>query len=534
MRSSQPGRRTTAALLLVALVVAGCKESPQGGRGVDLGSALDASRDAAAAGDALRDASGSADAGGDGAGSVDARRDGKPSADARRDAGAARDGRPAPDRGTADRGMADGLSPVTGKTYYVAPGGTDTNPGTQALPFKTLQKGGSALAAGDRLVVRGGLYAETVTFSRSGSAAQPIQIVAFSGETPVVEGAKGRPTTWGCLVTVSGAYVQLSGLEVRNSDWMGLCLEGSHGLARAMNVHDNQEQGIFVSGSNSLVESCHVWQNAARNRPGSTPYAGGGWACALCAARNLVSGVTLRGNRSHDNWGEGISTFESTGTVIEDNIVYNNHSNIYVSDAVNALVQRNLVYHTGSPVVTNGSHAGIMMGDEKNTATYPGSQGITIVNNLVLGCARNVFWWQGFQHGMKNVLIAHNTLVNSSSEAGIVLNSGPHQNVRVENNLVLQEGGLPVGAFDTFTGLSFSSNLWSKAPPSGAARAGDVVGDPKLARTGPTTAGQLLPDYFKVQSSSPGINKGKVLSEVQEDFFRKARGTSPDLGAHEL
>ncbi len=52
------------------------------------------------------------------------------------------------------------------KTYYVSSGagagarqaGDDANPGTKALPFKTLPKAVAALQSGDTLVVRGSEY----------------------------------------------------------------------------------------------------------------------------------------------------------------------------------------------------------------------------------------------------------------------------------------------------------------------------------------------------------------------------------------
>jgi len=40
--------------------------------------------------------------------------------------------------------------------YYVAPTGSDSNPGTQASPFATLQKGADTAVAGDTVWLRGG------------------------------------------------------------------------------------------------------------------------------------------------------------------------------------------------------------------------------------------------------------------------------------------------------------------------------------------------------------------------------------------
>ncbi|HEY1332732.1 MAG TPA: DUF1565 domain-containing protein, partial [Myxococcaceae bacterium] len=46
-------------------------------------------------------------------------------------------------------------------TFYVAPTGSDTNPGTMAQPFATIARGQMAAAAGDTVFFRGGTYAFT-------------------------------------------------------------------------------------------------------------------------------------------------------------------------------------------------------------------------------------------------------------------------------------------------------------------------------------------------------------------------------------
>src|SRR5262245_60270523 len=42
--------------------------------------------------------------------------------------------------------------------WYVAPGGNDTNPGTIAQPFQTIQKAQTVVSPGDTFYIRGGTY----------------------------------------------------------------------------------------------------------------------------------------------------------------------------------------------------------------------------------------------------------------------------------------------------------------------------------------------------------------------------------------
>jgi len=51
--------------------------------------------------------------------------------------------------------------------YYVSPAGDDTDPGTLASPFKTIQRAADAMRAGDTCYIREGTYREAVTVAQS-------------------------------------------------------------------------------------------------------------------------------------------------------------------------------------------------------------------------------------------------------------------------------------------------------------------------------------------------------------------------------
>jgi hypothetical protein len=82
------------------------------------------------------------------------------------------------------------------KTIYVAPGGKETNSGSVNAPFKTIQQAVNAALQGDTIIVRGGTYRETVSTSRSGTAAAPITIASYKGETVTVSGADVITDEW--------------------------------------------------------------------------------------------------------------------------------------------------------------------------------------------------------------------------------------------------------------------------------------------------------------------------------------------------
>jgi hypothetical protein len=89
--------------------------------------------------------------------------------------------------------------------YFVATDGSDSNSGSSlASPFRTIQRGANALAAGDTLWVRAGTWRESVSITKTGTAAAPIVIAAYGTEHPVLKGSQvvtgwvrdSRPGVW--------------------------------------------------------------------------------------------------------------------------------------------------------------------------------------------------------------------------------------------------------------------------------------------------------------------------------------------------
>jgi hypothetical protein len=105
---------------------------------------------------------------------------------------------------TAAAGLqAEGAAP-TQATFYVSPAGSDENPGTEAKPFKTIERArGAVRAAGARMtgdlvvVLRGGLFRleQPLQFEPRDSGKNGHRVIYrnYPGERPVLSG--GRPVT---------------------------------------------------------------------------------------------------------------------------------------------------------------------------------------------------------------------------------------------------------------------------------------------------------------------------------------------------
>lgn len=74
------------------------------------------------------------------------------------------------------------------KKFVDAATGSDTAVGSEQAPWKSLRFALRQLKPGDTLYLRGGIYYETVSLTRSGTAEAPITIASYPGELATVDG----------------------------------------------------------------------------------------------------------------------------------------------------------------------------------------------------------------------------------------------------------------------------------------------------------------------------------------------------------
>jgi hypothetical protein len=84
---------------------------------------------------------------------------------------------------------ADTLAEPTLRTLYVSTSGDDGNPGTSpGSPVRTIQQAADLAQAGDLVLIQPGVYRESVSVPRSGTAAQPI-VFRGNGAGAILDGA---------------------------------------------------------------------------------------------------------------------------------------------------------------------------------------------------------------------------------------------------------------------------------------------------------------------------------------------------------
>jgi hypothetical protein len=436
-------------------------------------------------------------------------------------------------------------------SYYVSSSGNDSNPGTLAQPWLTIQKCLNTVKAGDTCIIMGGTYTESLTIKTSGASGAPITIKR-NGSDIVTVNSGGSMT-----LQTSGhqSYYIFDGLRFISSTATG---EESPTL-NFWNGWGYDETTTGLGNTNITLKNCYI--------EGMVDFFG---------ANNTVENCELNG-RGVDATGIRAHFASSSGTIIKNNIIHD-----YTGRAVwinviadNALIEGNTVYNTYLGIDCDGAGRPVTNCRVLHNIVYGTGGGS---NHTSWGCS--IFLEDAF-----NAVIDGNLLYGSSSAAGIyVINYGQgpswytddgleHRNqdlnAVIMNNVVYGNGDAQLlvesanGLLlynNTFIGPSYtkatsgtsylpshftiennifagSGNAWNGVPGNstwsnnlyyGISKPSvdsSVVADPKF----------IGGNNYRLQSGSPAINAGQTIAAVKTDFdgVSRLQGAGYDIGAFE-
>ena len=143
-------------------------------------------------------------------------------------------------------------TPTLGNIYYVSTTGNDSNPGTETLPWKTIQKAANTLVAGDTVLVRGGVYdvpnnGNPIILKNSGTASQYITYKAHPGETVTIQGnyPQSGSSVWYGILGRGKSYIVIDGFTIKGFHAAVNCeAPGHHFIVRNVTAAYNSEVGI--------------------------------------------------------------------------------------------------------------------------------------------------------------------------------------------------------------------------------------------------------------------------------------------------
>ncbi|MDQ3565563.1 MAG: Ig-like domain-containing protein, partial [Pseudomonadota bacterium] len=393
-------------------------------------------------------------------------------------------------------------------TYYVAPSGSNSNPGTEALPFATLQKGHDVAAAGDTIFMRGGTYTFTAmtTFTRDGTSGNLIKVFNYPGETPVID-ASNQPTGTfraGVIAMENASWWHIKGLELKNGPINGIFAGGSssNNIFENNNIH---HMGRLATGGGGKGSGIHVY-------------------CQLCSSSVTAHSNLILNNDVHDNDNaldsdggdaNGIQMVTTgTGNVIRGNRAWRNSDDgidAWTSPAM--LIENNWVWENGytwngSVLVARGNGNGYKL----RGAPEP-TGGHTLKKNLA---------WKnrtiGF-HGSGST-VAQTLYNNTAWDNG----AGVYYNYGFNNTADVLRNNLSHGKFGSVAG-SQPYNSWTI---SATVNDADFASLDDTCARGPRQANGSLPNctFLHLALNSDLINKGTNVGLPYS-------GSGSDLGAFE-
>jgi len=178
----------------------------------------------------------------------------------------------------------------SGVTFVVdreaAGGCSDEAPGTASRPWCTIARSSAALQGGDTVLVRAGVYRESIAVV-SGTKADP---VTYQGELGTILDGTGMGAGVHAFSVASAHHVRIRGFEVRNFRGRrghGIDISGNSSDVEVSDVHaHDNDNGIVMRGTSSLIVLRRV-------RVGRSRYGVG--------FEDSVRGITIAGALAYDN-----------------------------------------------------------------------------------------------------------------------------------------------------------------------------------------------------------------------------------------
>lgn len=377
--------------------------------------------------------------------------------------------------------------------YFVAPLGSDNNPGTFDQPFATITKAHSVVAARDTIYVRGGVYTSSIiiNLSKAGAATTKYHLLAYPGERPILDFSSMIVGSSNRGIRLSGSHWHIRGLDVKGAGDNGMYISGSNNVVENCAFYENRDTGLQIGSgaSNNRIINCDSYYNVDPAH---------GNADGFAAKLDVGSGNYFIGCRawqnSDDGWDGYLRGANDVTTVLD-----------------NCWVFRNGYLKGGSPSSGNGN--GIKMG---------GSDDRTLRHNItIIKCLTFDNRIKGFDQNNNrgSMTLYHCTAYRNGTNYSVnsVIDSG--KRLTVVNSLALGNYG---------SLASFAVQMTNSWHSQFTVTNDDFLSIDTTGVTGPRKADGSLPDLPFMR-----LANGSDLIDAGTDIGLPYSGRAPDLGAFE-
>jgi hypothetical protein len=394
---------------------------------------------------------------------------------------------------------------LSGPAFYVSPSGSDSNPGVQSAPWRTIGHAASAdTTAGSTVVIESGSYGENVTLSHPGSAGSPITFAARPGTSVSVSS-----------IDIAASHVAVRGLQIAGARGDCVTIEASLTDVTVAGNQINHCGGTGISfarprasyTTNSLISGNTITDvgTASSSADDVDIYAN-----YLTVQGNDLSGTP---NDVFDAWGDHLAI---RGNNIHDiSNSHGNHNDGFQTWGGKGNPVTNLLFEQNRLANFSGSNAHGFMVSGSGNAHWTVRDNVfdnTGTNAMILGSSPSGDG-QADINVYNNTFYGHSVAVNfySSGSTGTLA-----------NNIFDGEGPSISGGAQIREGYNDYYATGSRSGP------GDMSANPNLANP---AAGD-----FRETASSPTINAGDggAFDPVRPyDFSGGSVAGRVDIGAYE-
>jgi hypothetical protein len=405
-------------------------------------------------------------------------------------------------------GYASSAGVVQSANYYVSKTGSNSNPGTTASPFLTINYGVSRLSAGDTLWVRAGVYDESLIYNVPSGASwtNKVRIAASPGAVVTM-----RPTSGNFVLAFAGSSNAGRTGEQKYIEVDGINLDATGGIT---NEAVKIEAAPGYNAHHIRIQNLTVTSNA--NPPQAQEHPGN-------ANAILVTG--LRADAIGFN--EFINLVVTGGPSVD---VGNDFSSMfYIQTPDNLIANCN---------ISNGIGAGVQLYNGNSPGSMPDRT--VIRNNIIRDFTRSlptrgwgVIAYRGDGSKIYNNLI-YNIALTGPGSSGIYLNNVT--NTSVYNNTVYANASYGIQVDADASGTTVGNNIsYGNGVQDYANRGRQTTEMSNLFGIDPQFVNPATKN-FQLQTGSPAVNAGTAISVVTSDLAGRSRpqGGRYDIGAFEL
>jgi len=395
------------------------------------------------------------------------------------------------------------VCPAYCSVYFVAPDGNDSNIGTDINhPFQTITKAAGKVVAGDTIYLRGGVhdsYTAKISLTRSGSLGNLITMQNYQNEAVIVDFSNEPYGDSYRGISLSGSYWHLKGFTVRYAGDNGLYISGSNNIIEFCAFYENCDSGLQLGGgaANNQIINCDSYYNydyLTSPKPGSN-------ADGFSPKLDVGTGNYFYGCRSWQNSDDGYDGYLDT------------------SDDVNTTYENCWAFKAGylkDGTQGAGNGNGFKMGSSATSSKH---------NVILKNCLSFQNKAKGFdQNHNKGSMTLYNctSFNNGGYNYSIYEALASGKMLRLTNDVNLT-GGVNLLADSNF--VVQTTNSWMS--PFVVTNADFVSIDPNAAY-GARKADGSLPDIAFMR-----LANGSDLIDGGTDVGLPYNGSAPDLGAFE-